>query len=100
MPFVIVRSDLFQHRLWLPTPASAESPHEWSDVLVPLADFTLTNSGNMSETQISMMREKIRTVGVSVLGPKEGRCVLSGASQFGLAGADWYTVTAQLRAWH
>merc|ERR1711939_224744 len=68
-----VRSDLFQHRLWPPTPASAESPHEWSDVLVPLADFTLTNSGNMSETQISMMREKIRTVGVSVLGPKEGR---------------------------
>ncbi|KAM0750060.1 NADH:ubiquinone oxidoreductase complex I intermediate-associated protein 30 [Meredithblackwellia eburnea MCA 4105] len=79
-----VRSDLFQHRLWLPSPskeplATPQSedgnphPHQWSDVIIPFSDFTLTNSGDLSELQIEMLRSKIRTVGISVLGPKEGR---------------------------
>ncbi|KDE04400.1 hypothetical protein MVLG_05190 [Microbotryum lychnidis-dioicae p1A1 Lamole] len=68
-----VRSDLFQHRLWLPSPTSPEAPHEWCDVLIPLEDFALTNSGDMSELQIEMYRAKARTVGISVLGPKQGR---------------------------
>ncbi|GAA5865356.1 hypothetical protein JCM8547_005066 [Rhodosporidiobolus lusitaniae] len=68
-----VRSDLFQHRLWLPSPASEDAPHEWSDVLIPFSDFTLTNSGDMSGQQLEMMRTAVRTVGVSVLGPQEGR---------------------------
>jgi hypothetical protein len=68
-----VRSDLFQHRLWLPVPQSDEAPHEWTDVLIPFSDFTLTNSGDMSEIQIEMMRTHVRTIGVSVLGPGEGR---------------------------
>lgn len=70
-----VRSDLFQHRLWLPQPKSENAPHEWSDVTIPLSEFTLTNSGDLSEVQIPMLRSEVRTVGVSVLGPKEGRCV-------------------------
>jgi len=61
-----VQSDLFQHRLWL------GEPGKWQDVLVPFSDFTLTNTGALSETQIEMFREKVRTVGISVLGPGEG----------------------------
>ncbi|GJN93382.1 hypothetical protein Rhopal_006436-T1 [Rhodotorula paludigena] len=68
-----VRSDLFQHRLWLPSPASDSAPHEWTDVLIPFSDFTLTNSGDLSAQQLDMLRTRVRTVGISVLGPKEGR---------------------------
>lgn len=50
-----VRSDLFQHRLWL------GEPGKWQDVLVPFSDFTLTNAGTMSETQIEMFREKVHS---------------------------------------
>lgn len=71
-----VQSDLFQHRLWLPNPSSPEAPHEFTDILIPFSDFTLTNSGDLSEIQIEMLRSRIRTVGVSVLGPKIGRYVL------------------------
>lgn len=42
-------------------------------MIIPLNDFTLTNSGMLSEKQMTMMRNAIRTVGISVLGPKEGR---------------------------
>ena len=68
-----VRTDLFQHRLWLPEPASESDPHTWTDVLIPFSDFALTNSGELSAHQIEMMRQKVRSVGISVLGPKEGR---------------------------
>lgn len=37
-----------------------------------MSDFTLTNTGTLSETQIEMFREKVRTIGISVLGPGEG----------------------------
>ncbi|GAA6061805.1 hypothetical protein JCM10212_004861 [Sporobolomyces blumeae] len=68
-----VRSDLFQHRLWLPNPPTEDAPHEWTDVLIPFSDFALTNSGDMSAQQLEMLRTRVRTVGISVLGPKEGR---------------------------
>ncbi|BGP13475.1 hypothetical protein JCM10213_001799 [Rhodosporidiobolus nylandii] len=68
-----VRSDLFQHRLWLPAPADDSAPHEWTDVLIPFSDFTLTNSGDLSGQQVGMLRTGVRTVGISVLGPQEGR---------------------------
>ncbi|TNY21138.1 complex I intermediate-associated protein 30-domain-containing protein [Rhodotorula diobovata] len=68
-----VRSDLFQHRLWLPSPPTDSAPHEWTDVLIPFDDFTLTNSGDLSATQLEMLRTGVRTVGISVLGPAEGR---------------------------
>lgn len=71
-----VRSDLFQHRLWLPPPPpNQDDPHQWSDVFIAFRDFTLTNSGDLSETQIEMLRSRVRTIGISVLGPKEGRFV-------------------------
>lgn len=42
-------------------------------MIIPLSDFTLTNSGMLSEKQLGMLRSAVRTVGISVLGPKEGR---------------------------
>ena len=36
---------------------------------IPFTDFTLTNSGELSEKQLPMMREKVRTVGISVMLP-------------------------------
>lgn len=34
---------------------------------IPFDDFVLTNTGQVSNSQISMMREKIRTVGISAV---------------------------------
>ncbi|KAJ9091749.1 hypothetical protein QFC19_008959 [Naganishia cerealis] len=61
-----VRSDLFQHRLPLPTSPSAAN--KWHTLHIPLSSFVLTNSGALSETQIGMMKNKVRTVGFSILG--------------------------------
>jgi hypothetical protein len=75
-----VQSDLYQHRLWLGDSGSWEdilvrlgSPcwrlDELDDAQIPFADFALTNSGQVAEQQVSMMREKVRTVGISVMLP-------------------------------
>lgn len=63
-----VSTDIFQHRLWL------GQTGKWEDVLIPLADFALTNKGQIMNNQLEMPRESIRTVGISVLekpGPYE-----------------------------
>lgn len=65
-----VRSDLFQHRLPL-SPSqliAGKGYNQWQTVHVPLNGFVLTNSGALSDTQIPMMKNKIRTVGFSILG--------------------------------
>lgn len=59
------RSDLFQHRLLIPS--SPDDLNKWTKVYVPLSSFVLTNSGALSETQVGMMRNKVRTVGLSLL---------------------------------
>ncbi|KAF9561963.1 complex I intermediate-associated protein CIA30 [Agrocybe pediades] len=61
-----VSSDLWQHRLYF------QKKNQWEDVLIPFDNFVRTNSGEMSQTQISMYREKIRTVGISILGGNSG----------------------------
>ncbi|EPQ28728.1 uncharacterized protein PFL1_03532 [Pseudozyma flocculosa PF-1] len=58
-----VTSDLFQHRLYLDETKGAD----WQTVIIPLDDFVLTNTGQVSNSQLSMMREKIRTVGISAV---------------------------------
>ncbi|WFD29084.1 hypothetical protein MSPP1_000089 [Malassezia sp. CBS 17886] len=58
-----VTTDLFQHRLPL-DPAKGDA---WQTVTIPLDSFVLTNMGVVADSQISMMREKISTVGISVL---------------------------------
>ena len=59
---------LYQHRLWLHNDVGTD----WQSILVPFSDFTLTAKGNVVENQIGMFRSKVRTVGISVLGPGEG----------------------------
>lgn len=58
-----VTSDLFQHRLLL----DERKGNAWQDVIIPLTDFVLMNTGEVAPSQIGMMREKLRTIGVSVV---------------------------------
>lgn len=43
--------------------------HSFDRSQIPFTDFTLTNSGELSEKELPMMREKVRTVGISVMLP-------------------------------
>jgi len=81
-----ISSDLWQHRLYF------QKKNSWEEILVrlilicwfvnkqltsyqnqiPFDNFVRTNSGEMSQTQIKMFREKIRTVGISILGGNSG----------------------------
>lgn len=36
-------------------------------IQIPFDDFVLTNTGQVANSQVSMMREKIRTVGISAV---------------------------------
>ena len=56
----IVHTDLHQHRL------HARNPGEWETVLIELHAFVRTNHGEVVEPQTEMMRQKVRTVGVSL----------------------------------
>ena len=56
----IVYTDLHQHRL------HAQKPGEWETVLIELHAFVRTNHGEVVEPQAEMMRQKIRTIGVSL----------------------------------
>lgn len=58
-----VTSDLYQHRLWL-------NPHKtngWQTVVIPLDAFLLLNTGTVSMAQVSMLKEGLRTVGISAV---------------------------------
>lgn len=63
----IVYTDLHQHRL------HARKPGEWETVFIEINSFVRTNHGEVVEPQTEMMKQKIRTLGVSltdrVLGP-------------------------------
>ncbi|WFD35446.1 hypothetical protein MCUN1_002300 [Malassezia cuniculi] len=58
-----VSTDIYQHRLWL----DESKGDEWQTVTLALDDFVLTNSGVVSDSQVEMMRERILSVGISVL---------------------------------
>ncbi|GJE96230.1 complex I intermediate-associated protein CIA30 [Phanerochaete sordida] len=62
-----VVTDLWQHRLFF-----AREDGGWEDVFIPFDDFVLTNMGEVQPNQIKMMKERIRTVGISMLGGKFG----------------------------
>lgn len=77
-----ISTDLWQHRLffqkgdgsWEDIYASAilaVSPHSMIKrvgVQIPFDSFVRTNYGEMSENQMSMLRERIRSIGISILG--------------------------------
>ncbi|KAI8379526.1 complex I intermediate-associated protein 30-domain-containing protein [Radiomyces spectabilis] len=62
----VIQTDLYQHRLFLRTPG------DWETVMIPFRDFILTNNGMIQEQQVEMFREKVKTVGISLMDRQEG----------------------------
>jgi len=62
-----ISTDLWQHRLFF-----HKGDGSWEDVFIPFDDFVLTNTGEIVESQITMYREKVRSVGISLLGGNSG----------------------------
>ncbi|KAL1924600.1 uncharacterized protein VTP21DRAFT_4254 [Calcarisporiella thermophila] len=58
----VIQTDLYQHRLFL------QKPGEWETVMIPFRDFVLTNQGIVQEQQIEMYRERVKTIGISLIG--------------------------------
>ncbi|KAI9655817.1 MAG: hypothetical protein M1821_005252 [Bathelium mastoideum] len=56
----IVPSDLHQHRLY------ARRPGEWETVLIPWGEFVRTNHGVVVQPQAEMLRQRVRSVGISL----------------------------------
>ena len=57
----IVSTDLHQHRLY------ARRPGEWETVLINWNDFVRTNHGVVVEPQQEMLRQKVRSIGISLI---------------------------------
>ncbi|KAH9958591.1 complex I intermediate-associated protein CIA30 [Russula dissimulans] len=59
--------DLWQHRLYF-------SRHDggWEDVFVPFDAFVMTKAGTINTQPVSMLRERVRSVGISLLGGNSG----------------------------
>ncbi|EKM58461.1 uncharacterized protein PHACADRAFT_252799 [Phanerochaete carnosa HHB-10118-sp] len=62
-----VTSDLWQHRLFF-----SRDDGGWEDIFIPFENFVLTNTGEIQPEQITMYRERLRTVGISLLGGNNG----------------------------
>ncbi|KAG0705726.1 complex I intermediate-associated protein CIA30 [Suillus ampliporus] len=71
-----ITTDLWQHRLYF-----QRNDGGWEDVFIPFENFILTNTGELVQYQIAMMRERIRTVGISLLGGNSG---VSGSYDLGI----------------
>lgn len=67
----VVKTDLFQHRLYLrptmPKKGGGESGDgEWKDIVIPWSFFVLTNNGRMLAQQMDLFRARVRSVGISL----------------------------------
>jgi len=62
-----VTTDLWQHRLYF-----NRDDGEWEDIYIPLRSFVLTHAGEIVGTEMEMSCERIRTIGISLLGGKNG----------------------------
>lgn len=71
-----VTTDLWQHRLYF-----KRNDGGWEDIFIPFDNFILTNTGELVQHQITMFRERIRTVGISLLGGNSG---VSGTYDLGI----------------
>lgn len=61
------RTDLFQHRLFLNNPGS------WETVVIPLADFVLTNRGRvMSQGYEEIEKHRVKSFGIGILDGIDG----------------------------
>ncbi|KAI9434186.1 complex I intermediate-associated protein CIA30 [Lactarius indigo] len=59
--------DLWQHRLYF-----TRDDGGWEDVFVPFDGFVMTKAGTINTQPVSMLRERVRSVGVSLLGGNSG----------------------------
>jgi NADH dehydrogenase [ubiquinone] 1 alpha subcomplex assembly factor 1 len=59
----------------------ARAPTDRHAFKIPFENFILTNTGELVQHQIAMMRERIRTVGISLLGGNSG---VSGSYDLGI----------------
>jgi NADH dehydrogenase [ubiquinone] 1 alpha subcomplex assembly factor 1 len=57
----VVPTDLHQHRLF------AKKPGEWETVIISLNDFVRTNHGMVVEPQSEMLRQRVKSVGISLI---------------------------------
>ncbi|KAF8135007.1 complex I intermediate-associated protein CIA30 [Boletus edulis] len=71
-----VTTDLWQHRLYF-----KRNDGGWEDIFIPFNNFVLTNTGELVQHQMSMFRQRIRTVGISMLGGNSG---VSGSYDLGI----------------
>ncbi|KAI0926258.1 hypothetical protein AcV5_008763 [Taiwanofungus camphoratus] len=71
-----ITTDLWQHRLFF-----GREDGGWEDIFIPFDSFVLTNAGEVSQHQITMFRERVRTIGISLLGGNSG---VAGPYELGL----------------
>ena len=57
----IVPTDIHQHRLY------TRRPGEWETVMIKWNDFVRTNHGAVVEPQAELLRQKVRTIGMSLI---------------------------------
>lgn len=62
-----ISTDLWQHRLYF-----RRQDNAWEDVFIPFDSFVRTSLGEMSANQMEMFRERIKSVGISILGGNSG----------------------------
>jgi len=62
-----ISTDLWQHRLYF-----QRRDNSWEDIFIPFDNFVRTNSGEVSEDQIKMYKERVRSFGISLLGGNSG----------------------------
>ncbi|KAF8623643.1 hypothetical protein AX17_007343 [Amanita inopinata Kibby_2008] len=62
-----ISTDLWQHRLYF-----QHHNNVWEDIFIPFDNFVHTNLGEVSDSQIKMYKEKIRSIGISLLGGNSG----------------------------
>ncbi|KAF8322615.1 CIA30-domain-containing protein [Clavulina sp. PMI_390] len=73
-----VPSDIWQHKLHLSEEADGKT---WEDVLIPFKAFVLTSGGEAATAQVEMGKNKVRTIGISILG---GNARISGRYELGI----------------
>jgi NADH dehydrogenase [ubiquinone] 1 alpha subcomplex assembly factor 1 len=59
--------DLWQHRLYF-----TRDDGGWEDVFIPFDGFVMTKAGTINTQSVSMLRERLRSIGVSLLGGNSG----------------------------
>ncbi|KAH6909053.1 complex I intermediate-associated protein CIA30 [Coprinopsis sp. MPI-PUGE-AT-0042] len=60
-------SEVWQHRLFF-----KRQDGGWEDVFIPFTNFVRTSAGELADTQASMYREKVKGIGISILGGNSG----------------------------